>query len=473
MTNADACKQAAFGRLLGCVLVAGLLFCPVALGQWTPDYQLTTSGAASTSYNNAWSVAVCGSTVHAIWVDMRDGNTEIYYKRSSDRGATWGSDVRLTCNAGQSWNPSIACQGEAVHVAWSDTRSGNLDVFYKRSADGGYTWGPDVRITSDLTWSWYPSLAVSDSSVYLVALSGGLICRRSADCGLTWQGVVTLSPDAYLTPGPSVTASEYGVHVSWVSSRDGNEEVYYKRSTSRGTTWGPDVRMTFDDHTSCDPSVAASGNCVYAVWSDDRTGDGSEIYYRQSMDNGESWGAELRLTTSPDWSTRPSVAASGSNVHVVWQDARTGDLDIVYRRSTDAGASWGSDFALTNDPASSYYPSIARSDSALFVVWTDERTGGSDIFFKSDPTGNPPSVTESSERVGPQVRAAFRVEPNPFCVSGRVPGLEAELFDIYDATGRLVAVDFGSSVGAALPAGTYIVHSRSHAGVSAAAVKAR
>jgi len=450
-----------------------LLLCSAALGQWTPDHQLTTSGAASTSFSNAWSVAASGSTVHAVWVDMRDGNTEVYYKRSSDRGQNWGSDIRLTFNSGQSWNPSVACQGNVIHVVWSDTRSGNLDVFYKRSADGGFTWGPDVRLTSDLTWSWYPSLAVHDSSVYMVALSGGLICRRSADCGLTWQGVTTLSTDAYLTPGPSVAASEDGVYVVWVSSRDGNEEIYFKRSTSRGTTWGPDARVTFDTHTSSDPSIAVSGTCVHAVWSDDRTGDGSEVYYRQSMDGGESWGAETRLTTSPDWSTRPSVAASGSNVHVVWQDARTGDFDIIYRRSTDGGAVWGPDFTLTNDPASSYYPSVAQSDSAVFVLWTDERTGGSDIFYKCNPTGNPPSVTESSERVGPQVRATLRVEPNPFRTSTRVPGCELEMFDVYDAAGKRVAVNAGSSVGASLPAGMYFIQSRSRSGLSVAIVKSR
>ena len=473
MTNANACKLFAFGRCLKFLSGAVLLLCGAALGQWTPDYQLTTSGSASTTYSNAWSVAACGSLVHVVWVDLRDGNAEVYYKRSSDRGLNWGSDIRLTYNSGQSWNPCVACQGQVVHVVWSDTRSGNLDVYYKRSSDGGFTWGPDVQLTNDLTWSYYPSLAVHDSSVYMVALSGGLICRRSADCGMTWQGATTLSTDAYLTPGPSVAASEYGVYVTWVGIRDGNEEIYFKRSTSRGTTWGPDARLSFDSHTSSDPSIAMSGTCVHVVWSDDRTGDGSEVYYRQSMDDGESWGAETRMTTSPDWSTSPSVAASGSNVHIAWQDARTGDFEIIYRRSTDGGTSWGADFALTNDPASSLYPSATVSDSALFVVWTDERTGGSDIFFKSNPTGNPPSVTESTERVGPQVRATFRVEPNPFCASARVPGCESETFDVYDATGKRVAVCPGSAVCGNLPAGTYFIHGRQGAGVSVAIVKSR
>ncbi|MBZ0201847.1 MAG: hypothetical protein K8I03_02390 [Ignavibacteria bacterium] len=56
--------------------------------QWQPDVQLTNnSGASLTSDNNGWCVAADGNLVHVVWYDDRDGNTEIYYKRSINGGA--------------------------------------------------------------------------------------------------------------------------------------------------------------------------------------------------------------------------------------------------------------------------------------------------------------------------------------------------------------------------------------------------
>jgi len=46
-------------------------------------------GQSSTSENNAWCVVSNGDFVHVAWFDDRDGNSEIYYKRSTNGGITW------------------------------------------------------------------------------------------------------------------------------------------------------------------------------------------------------------------------------------------------------------------------------------------------------------------------------------------------------------------------------------------------
>ena len=74
-----------------------------------------------------------------VWFDERDGNTEIYYNRSNDKGVTWGADTRLTNNAARSTDPCVAVSGSNVHVAWTDARdnsptySGNFEIYYKRN----------------------------------------------------------------------------------------------------------------------------------------------------------------------------------------------------------------------------------------------------------------------------------------------------------------------------------------------------
>jgi hypothetical protein len=42
--------------------------------------------------------------------------------------------LRLTSGGGDSAGPSIAVSGRAVHVVWIDRRDGNSEVYYKRKS---------------------------------------------------------------------------------------------------------------------------------------------------------------------------------------------------------------------------------------------------------------------------------------------------------------------------------------------------
>ena len=81
------------------------------------------------------------------------GTDEIYYKRSTDAGVNWGTDTRLTNNTADSWYPSVAVSGSVVHVVWDDNRDGNSEIYYKRSTDAGVNWGADTRLTNNTAYS--------------------------------------------------------------------------------------------------------------------------------------------------------------------------------------------------------------------------------------------------------------------------------------------------------------------------------
>src|SRR5262245_16340659 len=92
----------------------------------------------------------------------------------------------------------------------------------------------------------------------------------------------------------------------------------------------PDLRLNSQNASGSEvtlPRIAASGSSVYVTWEDGRHG-GLDIYFNRSIDGGGTWGPEQRLDTgSPAGraeSIRPQIAASGSLVCVVWQDARNG-----------------------------------------------------------------------------------------------------------------------------------------------------
>jgi len=380
-------------KLVVVIFVLSIMFFIQTQAQWQPDVRLTNDPASSnTSYNNAWCVASSGNNVHVVWYDNRDGNWEIYYKRSTDGGSNWGADTRLTNNTANSWFPSIAVSGSVIHVVWHDDRYGDWEIYYKRSTDGGANWGADVRLTNAILYSLYSSVAVSGSVVHVVwedyrNNNYEIYYKRSEDGGSGWGADTRLTNNTNESVYPSVAVSGSVVHVVWYDLRDGNYEIYYKRSTDGGSNWGDDTRLTNNSGISYSPSVAVIGSDVHVVWFDFRDGN-YEIYYKRSTDGGSNWGADTRLTNYTAESYPPSIAISGSFVHVVWWDYRDGNPEIYYKRSTDGGVSWGADILLSDYPDWSYSPSISVSGSVIHVVWRDDRDGNNEIYYKRNPTGH-------------------------------------------------------------------------------------
>jgi len=65
------------------------------------------------------------------------------------------------------------------------------------------------------------------------------------------------------------------------------------------------------------------------VWFDGRGAERpSNVYYTSSVDGARTWTDDRLLTSKPtptfDGTMRPSIAAAGATLHVLWADARQG-----------------------------------------------------------------------------------------------------------------------------------------------------
>ena len=379
------------------LLTITIIICAAASqAQWQPDVRLTNNpGSSNTTDDNARCIAVSGNIVHVVWRDNRDGNYEIYYKRSQNGGLSWDADTRLTNNSYFSTSPSVSVSGAVVHVVWTDNRDGNDEIYYKRSQNGGLSWGPDTYLTNSTFVSRFPSISVSGAIVHVVwkELRSGnyeIYYKRSQNGGLSWDADTALTNNLSASEFPSVSVSGAVVHVVWHDNRDGNTEIYYKSSQNAGLYWGTDTRLTNNSARSEFPSVSVSGAVVHVVWTEYRDGN-QEIYYKHSVNGGLYWGADTRLTNDPAVSWFPCVSVTGAVVHVVWSDLRngSGNYEIYYKRSLNGGLGWEADTRLTYNSASSVYTTVSVSGVAVHVVWQDNRDGNTEIYYKRNPTGFP------------------------------------------------------------------------------------
>jgi len=225
--------------------------------------------------------------IHVVWEDKTPGNYEIYYKRSTDGGLTWQPAKRLTWNSGDSWGPAIATDSSGnIHVVWVDSTPGNNEIYYKRSTDGGSTW-----TTKRLTWNAggsYSLAIATDTSgnihiVWVDSTPGNdeIYYKRSTDGGSTWS-TKRLTWNAGYSWSPAIATDSSGnIHIVWEDKTPGNDEIYYKRSTDGGLTWQPAKRLTWNAGYSWSPAIAtdSSGN-IHVVWVDSTPGN-NEIYYKK------------------------------------------------------------------------------------------------------------------------------------------------------------------------------------------------
>src|SRR5207248_9303031 len=82
------------------------------------------------------------------------------------------------------------------------------------------------------------------------------------------------------------------------------------------------------------------------------------------------------------------------NIYIVWDDARNGNNDVWFQRSTNAGVSWLASPVRVNDvTANNQYKAAIQCDTSgiLNVIYYDERSGAGQVnsyFAYSTDAGN-------------------------------------------------------------------------------------
>lgn len=363
---------------------------------------LGSSGLSDLSNNSGASlfpaIAVSGQNIYVVWDDDSFGASEILYTRSADGGQTFSPPQNLSSNSGRSRNPAIAASGSDVFIVWDDDSSGNFEILYTVSHDGGQTFSLPQNLSQNAGRSVLPEIAVAGDNLYVVWQDDTLgnreiFYRRSLDGGRTFTTTSNLSKNSGRSLSPAIAASGSHVYVVWDDNTTGNHEIFYAHSSDGGKGFSAPQNISNSPSFSAAPTIAVSGSQVYVTWTEEFIPENYEIFYSWSSDGGGSFAPPRNISKTSAYSGASVVAAWDNDVHLAWiegilieqQGKIHVDYEVFYASSPGGGAEFTAPQNLSLSDGITVNPAIAISDGKIYIAFADDASGNFEVFLKILP----------------------------------------------------------------------------------------
>lgn len=365
-------------------------------------------------------------------------NYDVYIKKSTDGGLTFGKEINLSKNPGFSEHPQIAISGNNVYIAWIDdtssssssTTTKNQEILFRKSIDGGNTFDKIINLSNSSNADSYNlEITAAGNNVYVVwqettlpnayaydiSSSGSgvnadnnsdrssisskenssILFRASTDDGNTFKKVKSLSNNAFKSY-PKIAAFENSAYVVWNvgiigdSNREDNNAnnintgIFFTKSFDSGNSFSDTIKLNSNRNSIGESQIAAYGNNVYVVWGgnpDDKVvGD---IFFVKSTDNGNRFAKALSLGEENSLNVE-IISGRNNNVYIAWQALLSdGNEEILFKKSSDNGDTFTNiNENISKNEGISECTSIAVSENNnVYVAWEDYTYGNHEILF--------------------------------------------------------------------------------------------
>ncbi|UCC79578.1 MAG: T9SS type A sorting domain-containing protein [Candidatus Zixiibacteriota bacterium] len=211
----------------------------------------------------------------------------------------------------------------------------------------------------------------------------------------------------------------------------------YTKSTDAGLTWSDNVELGVCGTGSQYAAISANdkGN-VAVLW----IGQSHNVNLRVSHDFGDTWEPAVEITSNNTARRTCDIRLTGNSILTCWQDYRYDpDLGAIYfKKSLDGGQSWEDEYYVDRNSDHSWNPSLTGTVDRHYMIWYDGRSvGGPGIYFSRWP--DEITSVDNEDRILPE-KISLYAYPNPFNSSTTITynGLAPGYIGIYDIRGRLV-----------------------------------
>jgi len=257
---------------------------------------------------NAQIAVDLGGNINVVWENNSPGNFDVFYSRSADNGTTFSLPKNLSNDLGHSRNPQIAVDSSgSVNVLWADNipPNFNTDVFFVRSNDGGATFSAVQNLSNNIGFSASPWLAVDSGGNVNVTWDDStpgnrdIFFEQSADGGATFSAPQNLSNDLGLSSFAQIAADKNAnLNVVWQDATPGVSQIFFSRFSSGKTANRPPLADAGPDQNV--ESGGPGGTLAQLNGSGSSDPDGDVLAYLWKDETGNVVGntAVVQLTLS-------------------------------------------------------------------------------------------------------------------------------------------------------------------------------
>jgi hypothetical protein len=332
-------------------------------------------------------VVVRNDTVHVAW-QQSDG--AISYIRSTNNGLTWDQVVDLTETGHAGSFLNLIVTDEKIWVGWMDD---NGAIAIRSTFNGGYWNAPIYKYTIDSQRFTFPRLTVCGDTVLIAYMSSihdstGLSpykFLKSSNGGQTWSNLEVIGHVPVNASVSGQVLSYCSGNLIFATDHDidslGNApHITGYVSYDKGDHWSEPILISpaqtdwaLFPSLSCSPGTyqLAVGYKDYRYQQYPFYGD---IFARLSELDPNEWLPESQVTENHA-AKQQSISLNHSKLVCVWSDRTyfsTGDDEISFNSSTDAGITWEGAQRLTYTPTTSAYPWVYNNNDTIHIVWYED-----------------------------------------------------------------------------------------------------
>jgi hypothetical protein len=213
-----------------------------------------------------------GSTYCLAWEAGIEGSANVFFNWLDSAGVKQSALDLQVSTAGDSTNPSIACDASGFDITWEDDRSGGTHAFTRSYDSSGiaqtteFDLGSAAEAVGNL--AAIPT-GTGTSMVWHDGIEGSrdVYYRHLNTAGVDTTGAVSLTAgNSGESEEPALVSIGTDLALAWVDTRDGNAETYFNLIDESGNKLMTDMRITNDSAISKDPIVAGIAGAYAVLW---------------------------------------------------------------------------------------------------------------------------------------------------------------------------------------------------------------